>query len=605
MNLRARMLLASLLLVLVPLMVLMGFLRRGMTDRLTTEYTLRAETLMEVIEEDLADTRRELRGRLEALRNEIIDDNSFRLAAVEELPDYRQYLLDYAGRTMPLQGLSLLQIQDSEGQIVSSGHFRNEYGRLNLELPQLLAATPDGSGFMELKLAEGNAFAFVAVDSLTLASEQFHLVAGVIAGREFLTRLARERDLAVTLVYPHGAISSDPQIENLLLADSADSLKVEGDVAVQIDESTDAEEELNPNAALTSYLRRELEVPFLRDYGDEAGRYEATLLVSYPLSPLHALLRNLDLWLIILLAATAFFTMLLAFWFSRRISQPLEALASKTATLDLDKLDADFTTTRRDEVGVLSRFLDSMTHRLRASVQKLQQAERRATLGEVSRQVNHDIKNGLTPIRNTFRHLTEVSTNGSGRLEEVFDQRSKALESSISYLEALAANYARLSTSQGKQSCNVSETAREVTSAMRTDHGPALTLDLASNSWIKAEPIGLRRILENLIRNAQESVDPESGEIWVKTARITDAEDEDWVRLTVQDNGKGIDPRDQERILDDFYTTKALGIGLGLSIVRRLVSDFEGRIDIESRIGDGATFVIDFPADAHRAKNQG
>src|SRR5258705_205626 len=79
-------------------------------------------------------------------------------------------------------------------------------------------------------------------------------------------------------------------------------------------------------------------------------------------------------------------------WVSSRISGPLAALAEKTAVLDLDRLDVDFDP-GTDEVGRLSRLLGDLAARLRTSTARVREAERRATVGELARQINHDIKN--------------------------------------------------------------------------------------------------------------------------------------------------------------------------------------------------------------------
>ena len=86
-----------------------------------------------------------------------------------------------------------------------------------------------------------------------------------------------------------------------------------------------------------------------------------------------------------------------------------------------------------------------MTARLRTSAARLRDAERRAAMGDLARQVNHDIKNGLVPIRNVLRHLDEVARHEPEPLAAMFAERRGTLESSVSYLETLARNYARLS----------------------------------------------------------------------------------------------------------------------------------------------------------------
>src|SRR6187399_1151199 len=130
MMLRTRILLAFGVVVLIPLTLLALGLRHEMTSRLSEEYQVRVATIGAVIQEDLHRESLDIGMRLASLKTELLDDYRFRSGAVAEVESERSYLLDYAGKAMRLTGLSMLQIQDGDGRIVSSGHFRNEHGRV-------------------------------------------------------------------------------------------------------------------------------------------------------------------------------------------------------------------------------------------------------------------------------------------------------------------------------------------------------------------------------------------------------------------------------------------------------------------------------------------
>jgi signal transduction histidine kinase len=119
---------------------------------------------------------------------------------------------------------------------------------------------------------------------------------------------------------------------------------------------------------------------------------------------------------------------------------------------------------------------------------------------------------------------------------------------------------------------------------------------------VQADPVGLRRIIENLLRNALDSLSGgANGRVELRTTLRPSAPGADPrpadIVLVVTDNGCGIPAEDRERIFADFYTTKPGGTGLGLSIVRRLVADFDGRITCESEPGRGTTFTVLLPAE--------
>jgi signal transduction histidine kinase len=582
-NLRARILIASGLAALVPVAILAFGIRREMTRRLTEQYTERVETIAAVIADDLADRSRDLEARLAALRAEIAADNRFRLAAVGRLAAERPYLLDFAGRAMNLTGISMLQIQDADGRIISSGHFRNEYDRMEPALPQLLEAAPGGAPVLvRARRPDGAFLALARVDSLQLGGKRFTIIGGSEVDRTALEALARDPDLAVSLVYPGGAISSDPEIEEILSKWS----RTQGGMGPAV-----------PDLLGGEYVVRTLDLPAALPGAS------ARLVVSHPLAPLNDLLGSLDRWLWLVLVTTASGALLLALWVSSRISGPIDALARKTAQIDLDHLDTDFSSNRTDEVGVLSRFLGAMTQRLRARVAELREVERRATLGELARQVNHDLRNGVAPIQNVVRHLGQVARERPLELSGVFLERQATIETSLAYLEDLAANYARLSPQLKREPLDLNAVVRDVAPAAGQAAKVAVQFKLVEPlPRVSGDPIGLRRIVENLVRNARESLEEDPGTITLTTGTAANHRGEALVLLTVADTGRGLQPEERSRIFDHFYTTKAGGTGLGLSIVRRLVSDFDGTVSVDSEPGRGTRFTVSFPAAADPAR---
>src|SRR6185436_19332459 len=188
-----------------------------------------------------------------------------------------------------------------------------------------------------------------------------------------------------------------------------------------------------------------LKVPLIRSRaGQSVDDVQARLHVRQSKAPLQALLRSADSWFLATAAGTGITALVLAVWLSSRISRPLADLAEKTAVLDLDRLDVQFDG-GSDEVGTLSRLLGDLAGRLRTSTARVREAERRATVGDLARQINHDIKNGLIPLRNVMRHLAQVERAEPAALPGVFRDRRQTIDSSIAYLETLATSYQRLS----------------------------------------------------------------------------------------------------------------------------------------------------------------
>ncbi|UCC73187.1 MAG: HAMP domain-containing histidine kinase [Gemmatimonadota bacterium] len=587
MSFRVRLLFAFLFLIFVAMIVFAFAVRREVASRLTAQYERRVNSLVTVIEEDLEGEGEVIATTLAGLSDALANDNRFRRAALDLAAADRRYLLDYAGIVMRLTGLSMLQIQDETGRIISSGHFRNEYDRLEPELPQLLATVPGGLALARARTPEGPFIALVRADSVRMGRQRFTIVGGKAVGRGFLVRLERDEELHVTLTYPDGVLSSTGLVGTIPAADTESGTPVE------------------PPATPEDSIASELNIPFADAERNELA--EARLVVTHPLSELRALRRRIDLWFLTALGATAAVAFVLANWLAGRISRPLAELARKTSRIDLDRLDIDFGSRRNDEIGALSRLLGAMTERLRTGAARLREAERRATLGELARQVNHDIKNGLIPIRNVFRHLAQVARDEPGDLSAIFDERRRTLDSGIAYLENLASNYARLYPRLEPQACDVNAVIRQVVGGVGGIEGVELELDLAERlPAVHSDVVVLRRILENLVDNALDSLDAGAGTVSVATRLVGSEDERPRVRIVVADTGRGMSEQQRAKIFDDFYTTKEEGTGLGLSIVRRLLRDLDGTLQVESEEGKGSRFTVELPAsDAVMAAPEG
>jgi signal transduction histidine kinase len=279
------------------------------------------------------------------------------------------------------------------------------------------------------------------------------------------------------------------------------------------------------------------------DAADGPGRVEqARIVVTRSSALLTALQRNVNLWFAAAVLIAALAALLLAGWLSTRISEPVEA--------------------------------------------GIRDMERRIAIGDLARQVNHDVKNGLAPLRNVFRHLTQVARDKPAELPQVFAERQGTVESSISYLETLAANYAKLSPQSERKATDVNTVVRETIGAS----GSVRTKLAEGLPPVSADALVLRRIIENLVSNAGDSLDGTAG-----TVTVTTESGKGIVRISVSDTGRGMSKSELDKAFDDFHTTKPGGTGLGLSIVRRLVLDSNGSLKVETEPGQGSTFIVEIP----------
>lgn len=546
MSFQARLTIAFVAIAALPLGILGYGVRREMTSRLETQAKRRVDAVATALTTRLASTIEADRQRLQTLALGLANDNRFRIAITDTNSAERRWLLGWASNAMMLTGFTVMQLQDSTGRILSSGHFRNDFDRLAPALPKAAQASPERAAVVDARTPEGSVRALVATVELNVRNESFTIAGGSSFDSARVAQL-----------------STDATVAALLTTDGVQA----------------------PEGAVTVAT-----MPYLDD--ERAASGVATIHLIPDSGPLRALRSGVTRWLLITLGATLLVAITVATILGRLVSAPIADLASRTARLDLDKLDQKFTTGREDELGTLEGKLDELTTRLKTSVARLRVAERAAATGDLARQINHDVKNGLAPIRNVLRHLAQVSEREPHLLAAIYAERRATLESSVDYLDQLARNYARLSPVLGRGRTD----AREVVAGIARGVSGA-SVDLRVNDAlppVRADAVALHRILDNLVSNAVDALEGKAGTITI-AADVVGSGPDRRVRFAVTDTGRGMKRQELDRAFADFYTTKAAGTGLGLSVVRRLVTDLGGSLRAETAPGEGSTFTVDIP----------
>ncbi len=557
MTFRTRALVAGALGAVVPLVIFGLGLRQEAVRRLEEQYQARVDALSGGLRADLARRSESIRARLDALAADLTSDERFRAGVITGSSANEGYVLDYAGRAMRAAGLAMLQIQDDAGRIVSSGQFRNAFGRGDTTLLRALAAVAPAAAVVRAPTPDGALLVLARSDSTRIAGRTIYLVGGERLDAPALAALAGAPNVGVTLTTP---------AETLAVGDTVGA---------------------------TGALAARFTLPYVASLAPAAAIDSARVLVSHAPHELDALRAAFDRWLAFALLAAVLAAVLLAAILAAGLSRPLTALADQASAIELDRLETSFPTERADEIGALARILAAMTERLRMGAERLREIERRATTGELARQVNHDVKNGLIPVRNVIRHLAEVARDDPASLPRVFAERQGTLERGLAYLEQLAANYARLTPQTARERLDLNALVREIATAAGAGHEDALieVVEAATLPGVLADAVALRRVVENLVANALESLPREGGRVTITTSSANGA-----VRLTVRDTGRGMSRAELERAFEDFFTTKKRGTGLGLSVVRRLVADLGGTLRVETAPGHGSTFTVELPA---------
>ncbi len=222
----------------------------------------------------------------------------------------------------------------------------------------------------------------------------------------------------------------------------------------------------------------------------------------------------------------------------------------------------------------------------------LREEEQNALVGTIASGFAHEIRNPLSTLRMNLQLLredwenpiTEREQKGRRKID-VLLRETERLESVLSDFLRFAAGHALnlqrtdLNVLAGELLDFLSPQAERARIRLRREFDPRLPP-------VEADPTLIRQALLNLLINAQQVLGP-GGEIVVRTA----ANGHD-VRLSVSDNGPGIPPENRDRIFNLYFSTRPGGTGLGLPMVKKIVEEHQGRVEVESEVRKGSTFTI-------------
>ncbi|MGY6277754.1 ATP-binding protein [Methylomonas sp. MgM2] len=229
-------------------------------------------------------------------------------------------------------------------------------------------------------------------------------------------------------------------------------------------------------------------------------------------------------------------------------------------------------------------------------VTDLIQAQKNAAWGEVARRLAHEIKNPLTPIQLSAERLQhKLSKELSDKSSEFLQRGTRTIVQQVEAMKHMVddfSEYARPSKKQVEQ-INLIDLIQEILSLYQPV-GIQFDLSLSTDRVIiEADPVSIRQVLHNLIKNAQEATTgPCHIEIKIGKAVRNNAE---YVELGVYDNGSGLRADQIETLFEPYVTTKAKGTGLGLAIVKKIIEEHGGAIWVDTAYNEGAGFVIQLP----------
>ncbi len=299
---------------------------------------------------------------------------------------------------------------------------------------------------------------------------------------------------------------------------------------------------------------------------------------------------------VIVIGGVYLFLLIIAILFSYGVSiyitRSLSEIGKKIKQTRLDKTNNKIQiNAQTKEVNILVESYNKMVEKLNESVKKLAKSNKEQAWREMAKQVAHEIKNPLTPMRLSVQSFQKNFDIQDSKIENKIDEFTKTLIQQIDTMTTIAAafsNFAEMPAQEGGK-INIIETTKLALKIFKENY-IIFTTD-HKNIQVNIDRTQMIRIITNLIKNAIEACN----EIKKPLIDVEILKNSNHVLFLVNDNGVGISKELKSKIFEPKFTTKSSGMGLGLGMVKNIVNSYNGTIAVKSKVGVGTTFKIKFP----------
>lgn len=295
-----------------------------------------------------------------------------------------------------------------------------------------------------------------------------------------------------------------------------------------------------------------------------------------------------------LFVITGILGLIIMMYLSQILTKPLRLLHDKINLVSIEKKNEKIVWKDRDEIGQLIGAYNQMVEKLEESTELLIYTERERAWREMARQITHEIRNPLTPMKLNVQYLQKAYEQKDVRFDEKLKNISETLISQIETLNEVAGMFSDFSKSSDQDktaTANLIKALNENISFFKKSfHVEFNLMTSEENIWVKASQEDLIRIFNNLSKNAIQAMEQKEN----KQIDISINVEKDIVAVLFRDYGPGIAKKNRERIFQPYFTTKSTGTGLGLAIVRNLMREWEGSVSFDSEPGAGTTFILRF-----------
>jgi nitrogen fixation/metabolism regulation signal transduction histidine kinase len=285
----------------------------------------------------------------------------------------------------------------------------------------------------------------------------------------------------------------------------------------------------------------------------------------------------------------------IAFFIANSITYPLTLIEEQLRETKIGKKMDPIDWKGRDEIGRLIKEYNRMIHELEESTDRLAKSERENAWREMAKQVAHEIKNPLTPMKLGLQLLQRSWLDNDPEFRDKFERFSKTMIQQIESLSLIASEFSNFAQMpQAKlETLDIKEIVSNVVDLYKNENEIEINLGYnpSLKSVIYADKDQMIRVFNNLIKNSIQAIPSQRlGKIDVELMN-----DNDSILVIIQDNGVGIDEEMREKIFRPNFTTKGSGMGMGLAIVNSIILNAEGKIWFNSSLNKGTTFYVSLP----------
>ena len=329
---------------------------------------------------------------------------------------------------------------------------------------------------------------------------------------------------------------------------------------------------------------------------DESGKEYAYLNIPYFESQ-NKLQDEISNFLVTIINLNAFIFLvagIIALFITNRITRSFSLISNRMKEINLETRNEEIIWKRKDEIGDLVNEYNKMVKKLDVSAEMLAKSEREGAWREMARQVAHEIKNPLTPMKLNLQYLQMAIDNNSPEVKNISLYVAGILLEQIEHLSQIASDFAQFANigNARNQVFDINQILESNIILYSTNDEIQITTHLHSEEiLIKADKTQVNRLFTNLLQNAVQAV-PDYRDVVIE---IKSELNGDNVLISIKDNGNGIPKSMSSKIFTPNFTTKTSGTGLGLAMCKGIVEKFNGKIWFETEEGEWTCFFVQIP----------